>query len=66
MPETTVKSDNLTSKMTNARVFGTYGLICTMPLTIGLLFGLNFHLHPYLMYASSKGFGEFAHMRRLA
>ena len=29
----------------------------------GLKIGLNFHLHPYFVYASSKGSGESAHMQ---
>ena len=31
-----------------------------------LKFGLNGHLYPYFVYASSEGSGELVHMRRLA
>ena len=32
----------------------------------GLAFGMNVHLHPYFVHASSKGSGESEHMPRLA
>ena len=31
-----------------------------------LIFRLSFHLYPYLVYASSEGSGESAHMRAYA
>ena len=33
-------------------------LMLTYPVGLGLKFGLRFHLHPYFVYASSKGSGE--------
>ena len=30
----------------------------------GLNFGLSLHLHPYFLYASSKGYGKSVHMCR--
>ena len=29
-------------------------------------FGLSIYLHPYIVYASSEGYDEFAHLHRLA
>ena len=34
--------------------------------TRGPNFGTSLHLHPYFVYASSEGSGEYVHMRRLA
>ena len=33
---------------------------------IGLIFGLNLHLHTYFLYVSSKGSVESAYLHRLA
>ena len=32
----------------------------------GLTFGLSFHIHPFVVYASSEGSVESVHLRRLA
>ena len=36
-----------------------------MNVALGLNVHLSLHLHPYFVYASSKGSGETAHLRRL-
>ena len=37
-------------------------IVISFRLPIGILIGLDLHLHSYLVYASSEGYGESAHM----
>ena len=41
------------------------GLNASLCRAEGLMFGSSLHLHPYFVYASSKGSGETAHLCRL-
>ena len=51
--------------MENAQETSLNAHACASVRVRGLRFGLSLHLLPYYVYASSEGFGESAHMRRL-